>query len=876
MCKKLYSFIFVCFNEARLLSNHPFTYYTYIMYQSLKIKYLLSILFFCMTLSVSAQVSPPAISSVFPVSGAVGDTITITGKNFATATADNIVYIGNIKSEVISASHTVLKARIPAGIGSDPVSVTCNNLTAWSEVRITLTFPVNNAQFRPSSFEKMDLKGSSIAALADINNDGKLDLLYRDNDGLALARNTSTVGNISFAEPEVYKMDNVNAIGTADLDGDGKIDIAAVAYPGNHVVIFRNTGDDLSDTIQVPLTVESQLSNLFISDVDNTGKADLFLCNSPKNEVYRFKNNSTPGHMSFQLWSIYNNDISIIPWNLALADYDKDGKKDMAICGYGKYLQVFRNAEYFGYSFRNPLNIDITDRGASPSDFNVVSADINQDGKTDLLTSNMSNQSVSVYLNRAEPGKIAFAPPLYFKTGESVDWVSVNDMDGDGRTDLVTNNYFGSSLSVFKNISDSSKVRFSAPVKCPIGSNYYGYNYMNLTGDLDGDGKPEMMACQTDARIFIFKNVIKPNVNVHVCVGTDTALVSPLSGSTYQWQVDEGEGFVPVTDDDGIYAGSNSVRLIIRNAQAFYHNNLYRCLVDGKHEQVFTLMADTVRIPDIKISIDRNNVCPGTPVELSATYKDAGNAPSFRWLVNGLPTDSTGLKYHSNTLKNGDSIYAVIYGNASCSQHVNDTSNAIIINVNQVTLPAISITADDSVRLNEPFIITVDTSNVHSAVLITLFQSINGSMYSPYKYLGESDTSSLAITVNNTDSVAGVKKYFIQLSGYSIDGCPLKVVSDTISVVIFKHESRSPGDQPPGRLYPNPVTDNLTVDDLNINDGWATIEIRKIDGSQNSVVYNIAGRTSLTIDVSALNKGFYLAVLKRKKGSPSVLPFIKL
>ncbi|SFE61453.1 Por secretion system C-terminal sorting domain-containing protein [Chitinophaga sp. CF118] len=831
-----------------------------------------------MPVPVWAQVSPPSISSVSPVSGAVGDTITITGKNFVATTAENIVYIGNIKAQVISAGSTVLKAKIPAGIGSDPVSVTCNNLTAWSEVRVTLTFPVNNEKFRPSSFgTKIELKGNSIAALADINNDGKLDLLYRDNYGLALVRNTSTVGNISFADPEVYKMDALNSIAAADLDGDGKTDVASVSYPGNHIVIFRNTGNGLSDTIQVPLTVESQFFSLVISDVDNTGKADLFLCSSILKEVYRFKNNSTPGHMSFQLWSIYNNDIAIIPYNLAFADYDGDGKKDMAMCGYGEYLQVFKNVEYFGYWFRNPLNIDLTDRGPVVSDLNVVSVDIDQDGKADLLTSNGGSNSVSVFLNRPAYGDMAFAPPLYFKTDETLDWLSVNDLDGDGKKDLVTNNYSGSSMSVFKNISDSNNVQFAAPVKYQVATIFDGYNYMNLTGDLDGDGKPEMMACQTGDLIVIFKNEIKPNTNVHVCVGTDTALTSPLSGNIYQWQIDTGQGFIPVTDDS-IYTGSNSARLTIRNVQSSYQNYLYRCLVDNKNEQVFTLKIDTVTIPDIKISIDMNNICVGTPVEFSATYKDAGNAPSFRWLINGLPTDSIGLKYYSSTLENGDSVSAVVYSNAICSQHMNDTSNIIIMNVHLVTLPVINITAKDSVLVNEPFVITADTSNIRPGSSLTVFQSINGSAYSPYRYVYDIDTASLTFTVSNADSVAGVKKYFIRLYGYSIDGCTLMAVSDTISVIVSKRtpERASSPDEPSGRLYPNPVTDNLTVNDLDLNDGWVTMEIRSMDGAQNLGVYNIEGKTSLNINIATLNKGFYVAVLKRKTGAPKTIRFIKL
>jgi hypothetical protein len=127
-------------------------------------------------------------------------------------------------------------------------------------------------------------------------------------------------------------------------------------------------------------------------------------------------------------------------------------------------------------------------------------------------------------------------------------------------------------------------------------------------------------------------------------------------------------------------------------------------------------------MPDVAISVDRNNICAGTPVKFTATYQDAGDAPAFRWLVNGVPTDSVGLTYISSTLNNSDSVATVIYSSAVCSAQLRDTSNAIVMNIQQVALPVIKLHADkDTVMVNEPFAIRPDTMNMDLEGLMVLY-----------------------------------------------------------------------------------------------------------------------------------------------------------
>ena len=57
----------------------------------------------------------PTVSSISPVSGKVGDAVTITGTNFSTTPANNVPWFGGAQASVTSASATSLTVTVPGG-----------------------------------------------------------------------------------------------------------------------------------------------------------------------------------------------------------------------------------------------------------------------------------------------------------------------------------------------------------------------------------------------------------------------------------------------------------------------------------------------------------------------------------------------------------------------------------------------------------------------------------------------------------------------------------------------------------------------------------------------------------------------------------------
>ena len=91
-------------------------------------------------------------------------------------------------------------------------------------------------------------------------------------------------------------------------------------------------------------------------------------------------------------------------------------------------------------SFGAPVNYSV---GATP--FAVASADVNGDGRSDVITTNPGTNNVSVLLSNAN-GTLQAAQQ--FATGAAPHGVAVGDVNNDGKRDIVTANVGGGNVSV--------------------------------------------------------------------------------------------------------------------------------------------------------------------------------------------------------------------------------------------------------------------------------------------------------------------------------------------------------------------------------------------------------------------------------------------
>jgi IPT/TIG domain/FG-GAP-like repeat len=459
--------------------------------------------------------APPVITSFSPHSGGINSTVTINGKNFGTANSNNIVRFGAVVAQVVSANDNTLVVKVPAGAAYQPVSVTTRGLTAYTGTQFDVTFKGQNAFTAASFAAKKDF--STIASptglsATDIDNDGKTDITITNYNGnQSVYQNLSNVNAIS-----LDSLKNVNGggyqVANADFDGDGKMDFAYARIP--EVDIVKNAGApgllslggaEYYQTANYPFDVAT-------GELDGDGRPDVVTANNSASLVTILRNSSsTKSYIYFEKEVDYSLDA--FSTSVAVADLDGDGKPEImaVIPNYAKndgtgFIVIFKNNSTSGkISFAKILELPTGKNPGKP-----IVADLDNDGKLDIIVPNAGSNTISVYKNQTS-ASISFSANIDFATGPKPVAICAADLDGDGNVDLAVVNT-SNNVSVYKNTGTAGNISFAARVNYPTGN---GSDNV-VAADLDGDGAPELITSNsTGNSISVLKNnVINAPSNV--------------------------------------------------------------------------------------------------------------------------------------------------------------------------------------------------------------------------------------------------------------------------------------------------------------------------------------------------------------------------
>jgi hypothetical protein len=450
----------------------------------------------------------PKITSFAPTSGGAGISVTITGGNFSATPANNIVRFGATRATVTAASTTSLTVTVPTGTTFQPINVTTNNLTAYSSKPFVVTF--NGApQFTSQSFQystHIDSVDAGIEtthyAIGDFNDDGKLDIVTIDrlNNTMSVYRNTSAGNIISFASKINFTTGtSPRSVSAGDIDGDGKQDIVVSNLGDNTVSVFRNnsSGGTISFAPKLDFTTATQPSGISITDLDLDGKPDLAVNTvNLQGYVSVLRNTSTGSGISFAPKLDLASGGSID--RIETADIDGDGKPDIVVPNYSlNVISIFRNTSTTAsISFVAPVTIPSF---TNPEDLAVV--DLNNDGKPDITITHFSNIMMPVLRNVSTIGNIVFQYMNAYSTGGAQTGLAVNDLDGDGQPDIVADSKLDAAYLFKNNSAVAPPITFNNGVSFPAG----GTSGVQ-TGDFDNDGLPDLAFNSGMFRVTIWQN----------------------------------------------------------------------------------------------------------------------------------------------------------------------------------------------------------------------------------------------------------------------------------------------------------------------------------------------------------------------------------
>ena len=634
------------------------------MKTSLLKKILTIVIFFC-ALSLTAQNSRPSITDFSPKTTFIGDVIEISGANFNTTIANNAVYFGATKGEVIDASFGRLKVIVPIGATNSPISITNldSNLTGYSKQTFNAIFcesVVDNSTYSDSTPYTLAVSyGSYNMEYADLNLDGKPEVISMGTSGVSIAVNNSTPGNLQFNALNISG--GGRSVAIADMDGDGFLDIVTDTriYPNT----TSSPGGSLTFGTSITYTSVSSYQ-ITVADINQDGKIDII---GSDNYLKVGLNTSTgPGNFSISTSQVGTTGYQTGRVTGARAsDIDGDGKPDFfGSVGNSNWGVSFRNITPAGsstpqfetmetWSSDNPNEL-----GAGTYPYRLVMTDFDKDGKMDFASPNFfNNTSIAVWRNTSIIGDISF-DTVYNKLSPSNNYrIGVGDANGDGYPDIITRSSGSSLFSVYINRSNEVQGSLKFDDRIDYVDSYGSGEISGIAvGDMDGDYIPDIALSGTSSssiRIYANKSVgtddTPPNAltkNIIVGLGTDgTVTITPD-------MVDNGSsdacGIDTITLDKTVFncsdIGDNQVTLTVTDRAGNTSNE--NAIVTVKQAAIITTGQSTV--------------CAGGSVDLTANEGD-----SYQWFKNAVLIDGATSRSFT-AIETGDYTVEVI-NSGGCS-----------------------------------------------------------------------------------------------------------------------------------------------------------------------------------------------------------------
>lgn len=353
-----------------------------------------------------------------------------------------------------------------------------NSAFAQSPAFITSTYAVGS--------------GPDAVAVADINGDGNVDLICANGgDGILSVLTNNGVGGFVNAGTCAAGPDPTSVL-TVDVNGNGKVDLIVgnKVYDNGTFLVLTNDGSGGFGNARTngptygPISAEG-IPGIAAADFNGDSKVDI-VCTWWGN----FFGSLNTGFV------VLTNDgssdfvpASIVPFGLgpsepisvAVADVNGDGKTDIInTCFQAAPVEVWTNSGNMG--FANAGNYSMFQ---SPGI--IMTSDVNGDGSVDLVVADRSRYSnLVVFTNNGTGHFHGFVFNL-----SSPQSVAASDINGDGKVDLITGSYYPTNaLTVSTN--DGSG-RFAIAGIYPVGNTPISV----AAADVNGDGHMDLICANS-------------------------------------------------------------------------------------------------------------------------------------------------------------------------------------------------------------------------------------------------------------------------------------------------------------------------------------------------------------------------------------------
>lgn len=258
------------------------------------------------------------------------------------------------------------------------------------------------------------------------------------------------------------------AVAAGDFNGDGFPDLAITTSNPNipfasELTILLGRGDGTFQTGMKDVQNLVNPAGVVAADFDGDGKLDLAVANWGRVSIFRGNGDGT-----FQT-PVHYAGGGLASYRIVVADFNGDGKADLALTQSTGVDILTGNGDG---TFQAPVVV------AMPGIADLAAADFDGDGRTDLVTT--GNYSVTFRLQKPDG---TFDDPQTFGSASYGGAVAARDLNGDGIADLVVT---GLSLTEFFGRSDG-RIAAGTNLTCPFVTSAVAL------ADFDGDGVTDIV-----------------------------------------------------------------------------------------------------------------------------------------------------------------------------------------------------------------------------------------------------------------------------------------------------------------------------------------------------------------------------------------------
>jgi FG-GAP-like repeat len=449
----------------------------------------------------------PAFASVAKLNGASKSSSSRPHRNVAYPQASQIGFV--TATDIPSGGGAYFPA-VAADFNGDGtqdvasiIAVGYNNQTSSWTFGISVVLSNGNGTFQPAVLTpNPNGNWGDQILVGDVNGDGKPDLVvvHTGSSGPSTCDVFLGNGNGSFtlANATPYPTSSYGLIGGAlsDINGDGNLDVIVVdnQSPANFSVMLGNGNGSFQVPTSTALT-GGYLSNIVFADFNGDGLLDFAASDVNSNNqtvVYLAQANGTyvAGLPLVTPEHIYGT------CSTTAGDLNGDGKPEIVTVNCNPntddltiYINngdgTFQSGTYYAPAM-DPAS-------GTPADLTPVAvtiADVNGDGKPDLISVNNASSDITVLLGNGD-GTVQ-VPSVGFATGGAPEFAAVvADFNGDGLADVIVPDY-SFSFAYLQGYGNGT-FRAAADYYAPIPDDYGAGSTTIASGDFNGDGFPDFV-----------------------------------------------------------------------------------------------------------------------------------------------------------------------------------------------------------------------------------------------------------------------------------------------------------------------------------------------------------------------------------------------